>query len=248
MSGHSKWAQIKRKKAREDAKRGRVFTKIIREITVAARLGGGNPDANPRLRQVIVEAKSANMPADNIKRAIMKGTGELPGISYSEVVYEGYGPAGVAILIQALTDNRNRTTAEVRHLFSKHAGNLGETGCVSWMFEKKGYIVIGKDKVESEDRLMEIVLEAGAEDMRDDESNYEIIAPPDDFEKVHEALLRNNVEVAVAEVAMLPKNTVKVEGSKVNQLLKLLDGLEELDDIQRVWANFDIAEADFQAD
>ncbi|MCD6451857.1 MAG: YebC/PmpR family DNA-binding transcriptional regulator [Acidobacteria bacterium] len=244
MAGHSKWAQIKHKKAKEDAKRGKIFTKLIREITVAARLGGGNPDANPRLRQAIAEAKAANMPAENIKRAIMRGTGELPGTSYTEVVYEGYGPGGVAVLVQALTDNRNRTTAEVRHLFSKHAGNLGENGCVSWMFEKKGYIVIPKDKVESEDKLMEIVLEAGAEDMRDDASNYEIITPPESLDQVAEALRTNGVEVAVAEVAMLPKNTVKVTGSKVRQLLSLLEGLEELDDVQKVWANFDIDEAD----
>jgi len=244
MAGHSKWAQIKHKKAKEDAKRGKIFTKLIREITVAARLGGGNPDANPRLRQAIAEAKAANMPAENIKRAIMRGTGELPGTSYTEVVYEGYGPGGVAVLVQALTDNRNRTTAEVRHLFSKHAGNLGENGCVSWMFEKKGYIVIPKDKVESEDKLMEIVLEAGAEDMRDDASNYEIITPPESLDQVAEALRTNGVEVTVAEVAMLPKNTVKVTGSKVRQLLSLLEGLEELDDVQKVWANFDIDEAD----
>jgi len=244
MAGHSKWAQIKHKKAKEDAKRGKIFTKLIREITVAARLGGGNPDANPRLRQAIAEAKAANMPAENIKRAIMRGTGELPGTSYTEVVYEGYGPGGVAVLVQALTDNRNRTTAEVRHLFSKHAGNLGENGCVSWMFEKKGYIVIPKDKVESEDKLMEIVLEAGAEDMRDDASNYEIITLPESLDQVAEALRTNGVEVTVAEVAMLPKNTVKVTGSKVRQLLSLLEGLEELDDVQKVWANFDIDEAD----
>ena len=243
MSGHSKWHTIKHKKGAADAKRGRVFTKIIKEITVAARVGGGDPNANPRLRTVVAAAKAANMPKDNIDKAIKKGTGELPGVSYEEVSYEGYGPGGVAIYVNVLTDNRNRTLPEIRHLFSKYGGNLGESNCVSWMFEKKGYIVVPKEKA-SEDLLMEVVLEAGGDDVRDDGASWEVLSPPDRLEQVREAIAGKGVAIASAEVSMVPKNTVKLEGKKAQQLLSMMEGLEEHDDVQNVWANFDIDESE----
>jgi len=243
MSGHSKWHTIKHKKAAADAKRGRVFTKIIKEITVAARVGGGDPNANPRLRTVLAAAKSANMPKDNIDKAIKKGTGELPGVSYEEVSYEGYGPGGVAVFVHALTDNRNRTLPEIRHLFSKYGGNLGESNCVAWMFEKKGYVVISKAKA-SEDLLMEIVLEAGGDDVRDDGASWEILSPPERLEQVREAIAGKGIAVTSAEVSMVPKNTVKLEGKKAQQLLAMMEGLEEHEDVQNVWANFDIDESE----
>ncbi len=241
MSGHSKWHSIKHKKAAADAKRGKLFTKIIRELSVAAREGGGDPEANPRLRKAIADAKAVNMPADNIKRAIMKGTGQLEGTSYEEVKYEGYGPGGVAIFIEALSDNKNRTVSELRHIFTKNGGRIGESGCVSWMFKRKGYIVVEKGKA-VEDKLLEIVLASGAEDLRDDGSNYEIITPPDKYESVVEALKQNEVDIATSSLGYIPQNYVKLEGKQAQQLLRLMEELEDHDDVQHVWANFDIPE------
>jgi YebC/PmpR family DNA-binding regulatory protein len=243
MSGHSKWHTIKHKKAATDAKRGRLFTKVIKEITVAARLGGGDPEGNPRLRSVLEAARAANMPKDNIEKAIKKGTGELPGVSYEEVSYEGYGPGGVAVYVQALTDNRNRTLPEIRHLFTKYGGNLGESNCVSWMFEKKGYIVLSKDKA-PEETLLEVVLDAGGDDVRDDGGSWEILTPPERVHAVKEALAARGIQVTSAEVSMVPKNTVRVEGKKAQHLLSMMEALEEHDDVQNVWANFDIDEAE----
>lgn len=243
MSGHSKWHTIKHKKGAADAKRGRVFTKLIKEITVAARVGGGDPEGNPRLRTVVLAAKAANMPKDNIEKAIKKGTGELPGVSYEEVSYEGYGPGGVAVFLQALTDNRNRTLPEIRHLFSKFGGNLGESNCVSWMFEKKGYIVVPKDKA-AEESLLEVVLDAGGDDVRDDGENWEVLTPPERLNSVNEALTAKGIPSSSSELSMVPKNTIKIEGKKAQQLLSMMEALEEHDDVQNVWANFDIDEAE----
>lgn len=243
MSGHSKWHTIKHKKGAADAKRGRLFTKVIKEITVAARVGGGDPEGNPRLRTVILAAKAANMPKDNIEKAIKKGTGELPGVSYEEITYEGYGPGGVALYVQALTDNRNRTLPEIRHLFAKYGGNLGESNCVSWMFEKKGYIIVPKGKG-SEEALLEVVLEAGGDDVRDDGENWEVLSPPDRLEAVREALTSRKIPVTSAEVAMVPKTTVKIEGKRAQQMMTMMEALEEHDDVQNVWANFDISDAE----
>lgn len=241
MSGHSKWAQIKHKKAHTDAKRGKVFTKIVKEISIAARLGGGDPGGNPRLRTVIEKAKEVNMPHDNIKKAIMKGTGELPGVTYEELVYEGYGPAGVAIMIEVMTDNKNRTVPEIRHLMAKNGGSLGETGCVSWLFDKKGYILVSKSGA-SEDAVMSVALEAGAEDMKNDpgEENYEIITSPEDLTVVKEAIERSGITVESAEVTMLPQNYVVLDEKAAEQMIRLLDALEDHDDVQNVYANFDI--------
>jgi len=241
MSGHSKWASIKHKKAATDAKRGKIFTKLIKELSIAARIDGGDPETNARLRKSIADAKAANMPADNIKRAILKGTGQLEGVHYEELTYEGYGPGGVAIFIETLTDNKNRTVSEIRHLFSKNNGNIGESGCVSWMFNRKGYFVIEKDKA-AEDELLEIILEAGAEDMNEDGSNYEIFTPPDNYEAVVNALTENNVEIAAQNLGYIPKNYVKVEGKQAQQVLRLMEELEDHDDVQNVWSNFDIDE------
>lgn len=243
MSGHSKWSTIKHKKAREDAKRGKAFTKIIREITVAAREGGGDPEANPRLRAAVQAAKGANMPADNIKRAIQRGTGELPGVTYEEASYEGYGPGGVAVMVEVLTDNRNRTTAELRHLFSKHGGNLGENGCVAWVFTRKGLILIARDGGPGEDELMEIVLEAGAEDLDiDDEELYRIYTAPDELHQVKAVLEEAGVETESAQFEMEPSTTVHLEGKQAVQMVKLMNAFEDHDDVQDVWANFDIDE------
>ncbi|MDA8431889.1 MAG: YebC/PmpR family DNA-binding transcriptional regulator [Nitrospiraceae bacterium] len=241
MSGHSKWSQIKHKKAHSDAKRGKIFTKIVKEIAIAARLGGGDPDGNPRLRTAIEKAKEVNMPHDNIKKAIMKGTGELPGVAYEEFVYEGYGPAGVAVMIEVMTDNKNRTLPEIRHILAKSGGSLGETGCVSWMFDKRGYILVNKSKA-SEDALMTAALEAGAEDMKNDpdEENYEIVTSPEDFETVKEALEKAHIAVESAEVTMLPKTYVVLDEKAAEQTIRLMDGLEENDDVQNVYSNFDI--------
>ncbi|HYA31698.1 MAG TPA: YebC/PmpR family DNA-binding transcriptional regulator [Thermodesulfovibrionales bacterium] len=241
MSGHSKWAQIKHKKAHTDAKKGRVFTQIVKEISVAARLGGGDPDGNPRLRLAIEKAKEVNMPQDNVKRAIMKGTGELPGVSYEEFTYEGYGPAGVAVLIEVLTDNKNRTVPEIRHIMSKHGGNLGEAGCVAWMFEKKGYILVEKSKVD-EEALMAVALDAGAEDMKNDpkEDNYEIITAPEDLNRVKNAIEGAAVSVSLAETTMLPKNYVLLDEKAADQMMRLSEALEENEDVKNVYANFDI--------
>jgi YebC/PmpR family DNA-binding regulatory protein len=239
MSGHNKWSSIKHKKAKVDAQRGRIFTKLIKEITVAARLGGGDESANPRLRAAIAAAKAHNMPAANIERAIKRGTGELPGVHYEEVTYEGYGPGGVAIMIEALTDNKNRTVAELRHLFSKHNGNLAESGSVSWIFEKKGVILVKADQV-SEDDLMMVVLDAGAEDIKSDGHSYEVLTEPENFEAVKKAIEEAGIPIDSAEVTMYPKTTVKVEGKQAEQLLKLMDALDDHDDVQHVYANFDI--------
>jgi YebC/PmpR family DNA-binding regulatory protein len=243
MSGHSKWHTIKHKKGALDAKRGKVFTKLIKEITVAARVGGGDPDANARLRKAVSDAKGANMPNDTIARAIRRGTGEEEGVSYEEITYEGYGPGGVAVMVEAMTDNRNRTVAEIRHTFSKNGGNLGTSGAVNWMFEKKGYIVVAKSD-KPEDELFEIVTDAGAEDLRDDEDNFEVITSPDDFDAVLDAVKKAGVEPQVAEVELLPKEYKKLEGQEAKQMLKLMESLEDHDDVQKVSANFDISEAD----
>ena len=241
MAGHSKWAQIKHKKASADAKRGKLFTKIVKEIAVSARIGGGDPTGNPRLRTAIEKAKEVNMPAENIKRAIMKGTGELPGVSYEEFLYEGYGPGGVAILIEALTDNKNRTTPEIRHIMTKHGGSLGEVGCVSWMFEKKGYILVEKAKTD-EFTLMGIALDAGAEDMKNDarEDNFEIVTAPEDLPNVKAAIEGAAIDVALAEVSMLPKNYVSVDERHAEQMMRLTEALEEHEDIQDVFTNVDV--------
>jgi YebC/PmpR family DNA-binding regulatory protein len=246
MSGHSKWHSIKHKKGAADAKRGKVFTRLIKELTVAARHGGGDPDSNPRLRTVVAEAKAQNMPAENIKRAIRRGTGEEPGLTYEEVTYEGYGPGGAALMIDVLTDNKNRTVGELRHLLTKHAGNLGESNCVAWMFEKKGSIVIEKSKA-TEEILMDTVLEAGGDDMRDDESNWEITTSPEAFQGVLDAIKQLGIEPATAEVAMLPQNHVKLEGKPAHQMLKLMEVIEDHDDVRHVWSNFDIAEKEIEA-
>lgn len=243
MAGHSKWAQIKHKKAHADAKKGRLFTKIVKEISVAARLGGGDPEGNPRLRLAIEKAKEANMPSDNIKRAIMKGTGELPGVSYEEYTYEGYGPGGVAVLIDVLTDNKNRTVSELRYLMSKHGGSLGEAGCVAWMFDKKGYILVEKGKVD-EDTLMSIALDAGAEDMKNDpkEDNYEVITRPEDLNNIKAAIESAGIPVSLAEITMLPKSYVTLDEKNSEQMLRLIEVLEDHDDVQNVYANFDMPE------
>lgn len=241
MSGHSKWAGIKHKKAVVDAKRGKVFTKIIREITIAARLGGGNPENNPRLRKAIEDAKEANMPQENIKRAIQRGTGELPGTNYEEVVYEGYGPGGVAVMVEATTDNKNRTTAELRKIFSQNGGNLGDNGCVAWMFSLKGYIAVDKSKV-SEDELMAIALESGAQDFRtEDDDVYEIITTPESFQSVKSALEVRNIPIETSDVSLQPSTYIKLHGEDAQRMLKLMDELEAHDDIKNVYANFDIS-------
>lgn len=239
MAGHSKWAQIKHKKAAVDAKRGKIFTKIAKEITVAVRLGGKDPEMNPRLRTVIAKAKSVNMPNDNIERAIKKGTGELADVQYEEITYEGYGPGGVAVLVEAMTDNKNRTVGEIRHIFSKYNGNLGESGCVSWLFEQKGYFVFD-GKTITEDELMEIALEAGAEDVRQDEDSLEVLTDPADFERVKDIFDKKGLKYNVAEVTKIPKNYVEVKGKDAENMIKLFEALEDHDDVQNVYANFDL--------
>jgi len=246
MSGHSKWATIKHKKAATDAKRGKMFTRIIKEIMIAARGGGGDPDANPRLRKAITDAKGVSMPADNIKRAIMRGTGELEGGQIDEITFEGYGPGGAAVLVQVATDNRNRTVSEIRHVFSKNGGNLGEQGSVSWMFERKGQIIIDKDKA-GEDQLMNLVLEAGAEDMRDDGEDWEVISAPEVHETVLEAVKRGGITPESEEIAMVPKNLTKLEGKNAAAMLRLSEALEEHDDVQNVYSNFDVDVKELEA-
>jgi YebC/PmpR family DNA-binding regulatory protein len=241
MSGHSKWSTIKRKKGKMDAQRGKVFTKLIKEITTAARQGGGDPEVNPVLRQAIQNAKVANMPNENIERAIKRGTGELPGVSYEEVIYEGYGPGGVALLVEVTTDNKNRTVADIRHILSKRNGSLGETGCVAWMFEQKGFIAVDTEACD-EDRLMGVVLEAGAEDMTLEGDAYEIITAPGDFESVKEALDDQGIPYTMAELTKIPQSTVKLEGKMAEQALLLMEDLEDQDDVQHVYSNFDIDE------
>jgi len=241
MSGHSKWSSIKHKKAATDAKRGKIFTRFIRELTIAARAGGGDPESNSRLRHAVDGARAANMPSDNIKKAIQRGTGELEGINYEEFSYEGYGPGGVAILADVMTDNKNRTVSEVRHVFEKYNGNLGQQGCVAWMFTRKGVIIVPQSAI-GEDELMEIVVENGGEDMVKEGSAYEITTATEDFDKVHEALKARKLPIESAEISKVPSTYVKLEGRQAEQMLKLYDKLEELDDIQNVWANFDIAD------
>jgi YebC/PmpR family DNA-binding regulatory protein len=238
MSGHSKWATIKHKKGALDAKRGKIFTRLIREIAMAAK-SGGDPDKNPRLRKAILDAKAENMPADNIKRAIQRGTGELPGVTYEEFNLEGYGPGGVAVLLDLSTDNRNRTVSEIRHAFGKHGGNLGEAGSVAWMFHKKGDIVVPKAAAK-EDDLMNIVLEAGGEDLKDDGETWEIITDPHAFDAVLEAVKKAKITPTASEIAMIPQNYIKLEGSQATTMIRLVEALEEHDDVQHVWSNFDV--------
>ncbi|OFV94069.1 MAG: transcriptional regulator [Acidobacteria bacterium RIFCSPLOWO2_12_FULL_54_10] len=245
MSGHSKWATIKHKKAASDAKRGQIFTRVIKEITVAARHGGGDAETNPRLRTAVNAAKAENMPLDNIKRAIQRGTGELPGITYEEASYEGYGPHGVALIVEVATDNRNRTVSEIRHAFTKYGGSMGEAGCVSWMFNKRGTILVAKEKA-SEDQLMGIVLDAGAEDLSDNGDQWEIVCPLEANDKVLQALKSAGIEVASSQIGMIPTNYVKLEGNQAQQMMKTLDALEGQDDVQNVYSNFDFDAAEFE--
>jgi YebC/PmpR family DNA-binding regulatory protein len=245
MSGHSKWATIKHKKAALDAKRGKSFTRIIKEIMIAARTGG-DPDMNPRLRTAITAAKAVSMPADNIKKAIMRGTGELEGGQIDEVMFEGYGPGGAAVLVMVATDNRNRTVSEIRHMFSKNGGNLGEQGSVAWMFERKSQILLPMDKA-SEDQLMNIVLDAGADDLRNDGESWEVISPPEAHDAVLQAIQKSGLETSSAEIAMVPKNLMKLEGKNANGMLRLSEALEEHDDVQNVYSNFDVDETEMEA-
>ena len=246
MSGHSKWHTIKHKKGAADAKRGKIFTRIIKELSVAARGGGGDPGMNPRLRTLIAEAKANNMPRENIERAIRRGTGEEPGVSYEEIMYEGYGPGGVALLIQSLTDNKNRTVGEIRHLLAKYNGNLGAENSVAWMFSRKGQVVVEKAKAD-EEKLLNAALDAGADDMNDDGSAWEIVTSPETFEAVRDAVKKLGIEPASAEVAMIPQNYVKLQGKEAQQMLKLMEALDDHDDVQHVWANFDIEKKEIEA-
>jgi YebC/PmpR family DNA-binding regulatory protein len=245
MSGHSKWATIKHKKAATDAKRGAAFTKLIRELTIAARSGGGDPTTNPRLRTAIAAAKNENMPNDNIDRAIQRGTGQLEGETLEEVTYEGYGPGGVGMLVQVVTGNRNRAAGEIRHLFSKNGGNMAETGAVGWMFHRKGDITVPKEAAD-EDKMLGIVLDAGAEDLRDDGASWEVVTPPEAFDKVREALEADGIKPKSAEVAWIPQNYVKLVGQQAQQMLRMMEAMEEHDDVQHVYANFDIDESELQ--
>lgn len=246
MSGHSKWHTIKHKKGALDAKRGKIFTKLIKEITVAARTGGsGDVDANARLRKAVTDAKGLNMPNDTIDRAIKRGTGQLEGVAYDEITYEGYGPNGVAVLVETMTDNRNRTVAEIRHVFSKNGGNMGEAGSVAWMFDKKGYIVVDKTAM-GEDALFEVVIEAGADDMQDEGDVYEIFTAPDAFDAVHDAIKAAGIEPQAAEISMIPQNYIKLEGGDAATMMKLYDALDDNDDVQKVYANFDIDETEME--
>ncbi len=250
MSGHSKWSTIKRKKGATDAARGRLFTRLIREIIFAARNGGGNPEGNPRLRMAVQNAKNANMPADNIKRAIQKGTGELPGTTYEEITYEGYGPGGVAILVEVITDNSNRAVSEMRHIFSRYSGNLGQSGSVAWMFSRKGTVAVpvgGQNSAISEDDLLGIILEAGADDMHSEHEVYTITTSPQAFEPVKRSLEDKGITIEHASLQLVPQNLVKVTGKEAEQVLKLMESLEEHDDVQNVYANFDIDEKELEA-
>lgn len=239
MSGHSKWSTIKHKKGAADAKRGKIFTKLIKEITVAAKIGGGDPDSNPRLRTAVAAAKAQNMPKDNLERAIKKGTGELEGVEYEEITYEGYGPGGVAVLVECLTDNKNRTIADVRYIFSKAGGNIGTDGCVAWMFDKKGLISIDKSQTD-EDTLMEIALDAGAEDVKDEGDCFEVITEPADFDAVKEALDAGELKYDMAEVTMIPQTDTKLEGKEAEQMVRFMEALDDCDDIQKFYTNADI--------
>jgi len=247
MSGHSKWHTIKHKKGAADAKRGKAFTRIIKELTVAARNGGGDPGTNPRLRTIIADAKANNMPRENIERAIRRGTGEEPGVSYDEITYEGYGPGGVAMLIRALTDNKNRTVGEIRHLLSKYNGNLAAENSVAWMFHRKGQVIVEKNPKVDEEQILNAALDAGADDMNDDGSAWEIVSAPESFEGVRDAVKALGLEPASAEVAMIPQNYVKLQGKDAQVMLKLMEALDEHDDVQHVWANFDIEEKEIEA-
>jgi len=247
MSGHSKWATIKHKKAATDAKRGRVFTKLIREITIAARVGGGDAIANPRLRTAVAAAKNENMPNENIERAIQRGTGQLEGEQYEEVMFEGYGPGGVGMLVHVVTSNRNRVVSEIRHVMGKNGGNLAEAGAVGWMFHRKGDIAVPKEQA-NEDKLLSIVLDAGAEDLRDDGSTWEVITPPEAFEAVRDALTKAGIKPSSATLGMVPQNYVKLTGAQAQQMIRLVEALEEHDDVQQVFANFDIDEKEIQAE
>ena len=246
MSGHSQWHKIKHKKGAADAKRGKVFTRIIKELTVAARGGGGDPEMNPRLRTIVADAKANNMPRENIERAIRRGTGEEPGVTYEEVTYEGYGPGGVALLIETLTDNKNRTVGEIRHMLGKHAGNLAAENSVAWMFTRKGQIIVEKGTVD-EEKLLAAALDAGADDLNDDESGWEIVCAPEQFEAVRDAVKALGIEPASAAVAMIPQNYVKLVGKEAQQMLRLMEAIEDHDDVQHVWANFDVEEKEIEA-
>ena len=245
MSGHNKWSTIKHKKGKADAKRGKIFSKLVKEITVAARMGGGDPEGNARLRQAIDKAKAESMPKDNIERAVKKGSGEMGGAQYEQVMYEGYGPGGAAVLVDVLTDNRNRVVAEIRHAFSKNKGNLGENGCVSWIFDNKGYIAVPRSAAD-EDRMMELALDAGAEDVKDSGDQWEITTGPADFYAVRDAMEKAGLPVESSSLGMIPKNTVKLEGKEAEQMLRLVEMLEDNDDVQNVYANFDIDEAEME--
>lgn len=243
MSGHSKWANIKHRKGAADAKKGKIFSKIIKEVTVAARMGGGDPEGNPRLRSALLAAKAENMPKDNLERAIKKGTGQLEGKQYEEILYEGYGPEGVAILVESLTDNKNRTIAEIRPIFAKNGGNMGELGCVGWLFSKKGLILVDAKEAD-EESLMTIVLDAGGDDISENEGAFEVTTEPGNFESVRKCLEENKIPMSYSEVTMVPQTTVKLEGEKAQKMLKLFEALEDHDDVQKVYANFDIAESE----
>jgi YebC/PmpR family DNA-binding regulatory protein len=245
MAGHSKWANIRRRKGAVDVKRGKIFTKLAKEITVAARMGGGDIDANPRLRSAVAAAKAENMPKDNWERAIKKGTGELEGVSYEESTYEGYGPGGAAVFVESLTDNKNRAVAEIRHIFSKRGGSLGESGCVAWMFDKKGVITVDKDQAD-EEKLMEVTLEAGAEDVRDAGEQFEVLTEPSDFEAVREAVEAAEIPFASAEVTMVPQNTTPVEGRDAEKMVDLMEALDDCDDVQKAYTNADIPDEFFE--
>jgi YebC/PmpR family DNA-binding regulatory protein len=245
LSGHNKWSSIKHKKGAADAKRGKIFSKIVKEITVAAKIGGGDVSANPRLRTAVNSAKAARMPKENIDRAIKRGTGDLEGVNYEEMTYEGYGPAGVAVLVEIMTDNKNRAVADVRYAFSKHNGNLGESGCVSWMFDKKGLLTVDSSTT-TEDELMELALDAGADDVQNDGEVFSVYTDPSDFDNVKEALEEKGVTFSSAEVTMIPQNTIALEGRQADQMLKLMDRLEDSDDVQNVYANFDISDEDME--
>jgi YebC/PmpR family DNA-binding regulatory protein len=246
MSGHSKWHTIKHKKGALDAKRGKIFTKLIKEITVAARTGGsGDVDANARLRKAVTDAKAQNMPNDTIERAIKRGTGELEGVNYDEITYEGYGIGGVAVLVETMTDNRNRTVAEIRHIFSKNGGNMGEAGSVSWMFDKKGLIIVDK-AAKSEDELFEIAIEAGADDMQDEGDVYEIYTSPENFDAVEQAIKAAGIEPQASEISMIPQNYIRLEGDDAKKMLKLYEAIDDNDDVQKVYANFDIDESEME--
>jgi YebC/PmpR family DNA-binding regulatory protein len=246
MSGHSKWHTIKHKKGAADAKRGKVFTRLIKELTVAARAGGGDPDMNPRLRTIIAEAKASNMPSENIKRAIRRGTGEEPGVSYEEAQYEGYGPGGAAVIMDVLTDNKNRTVGELRHLLTKYNGNLAEANAVAWMFSKKGYIVVAKNKI-GEDALMSAVLDAGGDDVKDDDESWEVLSAPEAFPAVLEAVKALGIEPDAAAISMIPQNYLKLEGKQASQMVKLMDALDDHDDVRHVWSNVDIEAEEIEA-